>query len=298
MKNLKRTMVTVLSIPAVLVAMLLSLLPFRVIRGFNPFVFFVIYRLLGYRKNVVLDNLGKAFPKKSEADRLRIARGYYQHLADLILDTIGFMSIRKSTIKKLGFFEKGSREVIDSYRAKNKSFVLAMSHYGSWEVLGAVFNQNYPGYAVAGFRPLTNKAVDLVIHHSRKRLNNLLVPMKKLGRKTIEMVNQHQPFALMLISDQWPPPKTATIVDFLGIETPFYNGLEKLSRKFDLPVVFISTRKKDDGTYSIFVEEITNSPKNFSHGDITRKYAELLQNEIKTRPEYWLWSHRRWKEAK
>jgi len=296
MKMFKRLLVNVLSIPLMLVALILSLIPIKVIRALNPVVFFLIYGVVGYRKQVVSENLRKAFPERGDEDRKMIAKGYYKHLADLMLDTIGFISLRKSTIKNLGCFEKDNVGVIDNYFSEQRSIILAMSHYGSWEVLGAVFNQRYPNYAVAGYRPLANKAVDAFIYYSRKRLNHLLVPMKKLARNTFEMVNANQPFALMLISDQWPPPKTATVVDFLGVETPFYNGLEKLSRKFNLPVVFISTRKKDDGTYSVFAEEITNNPKSLSPGSITRKYAELLEIEIRNQPEFWLWSHRRWKQ--
>ncbi len=297
MKRAKRLIVNILSVPLTLVALPLSLIPLMVIRALNPIVSFLAFRIIGYRKQVVFDNFRKAFPEMNQSERERLAKGYYKHLASLILDTIGFISLRKSTVKKLGSFKKDDIRTIDQYYSQQKSIILAMSHFGSWEVLGAVFNQRFPGYSVAGYRPLTNKVVDAVIYYSRKRLNNLLVPTKKLARKTLEMVNAKQPFALMLISDQWPPPANATWVDFMGIKTPFYNGLEKLSRKFDLPVVFISTRKNENGTYSIFTNEITNEPKSLPQGEITRRYAGLLENEIKNQPEYWLWSHRRWKAA-
>jgi KDO2-lipid IV(A) lauroyltransferase len=143
---------------------------------------------------------------------------------------------------------------------------------------------------------MTNFFLNALVYFSRKRFSNKLLALKNMPRQIVELVKSGQPMALALIADQWPPPKTATNVNFLGVETPFYNGIEKIARKYEYPVIFISARKQPDGRYSIFAAEIASKPSDLPPKEITRKYVSLLENEIKTKPEYWLWSHRRWKE--
>jgi KDO2-lipid IV(A) lauroyltransferase len=295
MKTLKRIFVAVLSIPLIVFLVLASLIPLRLLRLFTPVVNFLIKNVFGYRKKVVIQNLKKAFPEKRANEISLLAQKYYWHLSEIIIDSVGLITARKSTITRIAYFEDEAKQIIQKYLSSQKTFIVATAHYGNWEILAAVAHYQFPGYLVAGYRPMTNVVINALAYSFRKRFSHRLIPANKMLRQIVKIEKEGIPKAIALIADQWPPPKTATKVSFLGVETPFYNGIEKIARKYNFPVVFMSARKQPNGQYSIFVTEITSNPATMLETDITRKYAALLENEIKMNPVFWLWSHRRWK---
>jgi len=295
MKALKRIFAAVLSLPLIVFLVLASLIPLRLLRLFTPVVNFLVRNVFCYRKNVVMQNLKKAFPEKRSSEISLIARKYYRHLSEIIIDAVGLITARKSTINSIAYFEDEAKQIIQKYLSLQKTFIVATAHYGNWEIMAAVAHYEFPGYLVAGYRPMTNVVINALAYSFRKRFSHRLIPANKMLRQIVKIEKEGIPKAIALIADQWPPPKTATKVNFLGVQTPFYNGIEKIARKYNFPVVFMSARKQPNGQYSIFVTEITNDPSSMVETGITRKYAALLENEINTNPAYWLWSHRRWK---
>src|SRR5689334_16286881 len=70
----------------------ISLLPLRLLYLVSDFFYFLIYYVLGYRKKIVLQNLSIAFPEKSAAEKLRIAKKFYRNFTDTFIETIKFIS--------------------------------------------------------------------------------------------------------------------------------------------------------------------------------------------------------------
>jgi Kdo2-lipid IVA lauroyltransferase/acyltransferase len=64
---------------------------------------------------------------------------------------------------------------------------------------------------------------------------------------------------------------------------------------YNLPVVFAATRKIRRGCYKVHFELLVEDPSVTAKGEITRLYMEALGKVIIEKPEYYLWSHRRWK---
>ncbi len=295
MKALNRFLTNLISLPLVILLVLLGLLPFGLLYIFSDLLYFLMFRVAGYRKKVVQSNLAKAFPQKSPEERARIARGFYRHLADVIVEVMGLLTATTSTMHRRISLDSDSRDLMRRYYNEKRSAILTLGHYGNWEWMGAGFNLANPGQLVAGYRLLRNRLFNWLVYRTRMRFYHLLIPSKQLARKIVSMNNDGKPAVFAFLADQWPPPETAWWITFMGRKTPFFTGPEKLAKKLGHPVLFCSIRKQKRGRYLINVQVITEDPKLLPEQEITRRYAALLENELRLHPQYWLWSHRRWK---
>lgn len=256
---------------------------------------FFTYRVFRYRVKVVRDNLAKAFPEK-DADGLRaIEKKFYYHLAEVMVDMIDFVGITPRQVRK--------RLVIEDLAGHEASvgganWVAALGHYGSWEYFAA-----YPLYTgsktASAYHPLHNKAVDRLMLHSRSRFGMNLVPMRDLIRFVAENRDTTDGnFALGMIIDQSPTGGAAYIwTDFMGRTSRVFIGMEKMAVKFGLKVYFFHMEKPARARYRGRFEMIYDGREQVAQGEVTRRYIERLERQIRERPELWMWSHRRWKHA-
>ena len=146
-----------------------SLLPFRLLYALSDVMYIFLYRIFGYRKQTVMTNLKLVFPNKSDVERKRIARKFYHHLCDMILEAIKSMSIRMSDMKER--FKFTNIELIQDLEKRNKSIAMMCAHYGSWEwifILQAY--TNHKTFAI--YKRLNNKYFDAMVRKIRARYNS------------------------------------------------------------------------------------------------------------------------------
>jgi KDO2-lipid IV(A) lauroyltransferase len=99
-----------------------------------------------------------------------------------------------------------------------------------------------------------------------------------------------------MVSDQSPMASRAQYwSSFMGIKVPVFNGAEVLARKLDLAVVFLKVSKVKRGYYKAEFIPITRNGKSTKEYEITEQFLRLTEQQIKERPEHYLWTHRRWK---
>ena len=256
-------------------------------------IYFFVYKVCRYRVRIVRENLELAFPEKNAAERRGIEKRFYYHLAEVMVDTIDFMSITPAQARK--------RLVIDGFEEHERSvdggnWIAALAHYGSWEYFAAypLFTQSATASA---YHPLHNKAVDRLMLESRSRFGMQLVPMYDLGR----FVARHKDaaegnYALGMIIDQSPSRRSAYVwVRFLGQPTRFFTGVEKFAIKYNLKVYFFHMEKPARARYHGHFEMIYDGREQVGEGEIVSRYARRLEEQVRARPELWMWSHRRWK---
>ena len=85
------------------------------------------------------------------------------------------------------------------------------------------------------------------------------------------------------------------IVDFLNQKTDMIYGGEYFAKKYDYPVIYYVVKQKRKGYYECEFTLITDKPSQTAYGDIIHAYVHHLEQDIINQPEYWLWSHKRWK---
>lgn len=273
---------------------LLSLLPLSILYLFSRGVYFILFYVLKYRKKVVLENLHNSFPEKGEKEQQNIAKAFYKHLADLVVEIIKSFSISS---KKLGKqFKVEDPSFFDEYIEKKQPVILLSGHTGNWEWTSLYFCLAFDIKAFGIYRPLSDKGFDKLFFNMRSRFSAIPIKMRDTYKIMLEAKDEASVFAL--IADQSPPPEGATWLPFLHQETAFFNGPGKLAIKNNFPVVYLGVEKVKRGQYIIHLDKITDNPKEKEPDDIIKAFSKHLENDIREQPANWLWSHKRWKHKR
>ncbi|NND05319.1 MAG: lipid A biosynthesis acyltransferase [Saprospiraceae bacterium] len=273
---------------------LISLLPFRVLYILSDFLYFILYKLLGYRRKVVANNLENAFPEKTEVERLEIERKFYKYFCDLILETVKTLTISPEELKERVSVQHPG--VFQSFYDQTQSVIIVMGHLGNWEIAGARFSQEPYHILYVIYHPMRNPYFDRLIYHMRTRLGNRLYAMKETFRGMAR--DRAVISATAFIADQTPSPDHAYWTTFLHQDTPIFTGTAKISRKMRYPVIYVSVQQPRRGRYVINAEVLVEKPEQLSEDEISELYTKRLEKDIVATPHLWLWTHRRWKHKR
>lgn len=275
---------------------LIAQIPSKVIYRFSDFSCFIMYYIARYRRRVVRTNLTNSFPEKSETEIVAIEKKFYVHLCDLFYENIFLLhagrerAMRRCQFNNTDYFEKLYQQ--------GKSAIIATGHYGSWE-LYALMGASFKHIPLGVYKPLTNKRFEKLLNSARERFGGVPVPMKQTLKVLIGYLQEKKPVLLGLISDQTPAAGDIHYwTNFLNQDTPVFLGVEKIAKKFDLPVIFGKMTKIKRGKYKVDFEVLTENPKDTKPYEITEMHVKALEKLIREQPEYWLWSHRRWKRTR
>lgn len=263
----------------------ISLLPFPLLYLLADFLYFLMYYVVGYRKKVVYYNLKLSFPRQEEREIHQISTKYYKHLADLMVESVkGFTISEKQLTNRVTILD----DVLKTEFDKGKSIILLLGHYGNWEWAGTSASiQTYHKMHIV-YHELSNAHFDQLYKKTRSKFGAHLSEMKQVARNLIKLRNEK--IATALVADQNPHPDSAVWVDFLHRKTAFFPGPEKIAQKFNQPVYYVHVTKIKRGYYQLLPVLIPDGEKN-----LIQEYASRLEKDILKKPEYWLWSHRRWK---
>ena len=268
-------------------------MPRRVLYFHSDVFFVIVCFLVRYRRDVVNKNLANSFPEKTQKERNQIARKFYHHFCDTFLETLYFdrMSVieAKSCVKYL------NPELPNSYLEQGRDVIVFLGHYNNWEWFA-----NWPLYSPHRFYPIYKKLKNVAFERFYHDLRS------QFGAKPLEraasfrqLMSDHQdgtPSTSAFIFDQ-----TTRVNDiqhwmtFLNQETPVILGAEKVAQKVDAVVLFIHSRKIKRGQYEANYELVTDHAGACPKFEITDKCMGLLEQQINNHPEFWLWSHKRWK---
>ena len=271
---------------------LISILPFRLFYFFSDFVFFVLYYVVGYRKRVVSENLVRAFPGKSKKELKKIKKEFYRHMCDMFLEMVKTLNLSKEELKER--YKIIIIEVLQDL-VKDKSVLIVCSHYANWEWNVSINNYvNAKGYAV--YQKIGNSYFDDLIKKIRAKWNTTLITQQETVKTVYRNVQNGIISAYGMVSDQSPQVKRAQYwSEFMGVKVPIFNGPESMARKLDLAVVFLKVSKVKRGYYQAEFIPITTSGKQTKKHQITDQFLRLTEDQIREKPEYYLWTHKRWK---
>ncbi len=271
---------------------LISLLPFWVLYACSDVLYVLLYHVVGYRKKVVRENLHNAFPEKTEKERKRIERKFYRFLPDLIVEAVKMRSISAKEVEKRIVIY--GREELDRHFRAGKGVVGVTAHYANWELGIHRLSLLTENPVLIIYKPLHNKTVDALYNAIRGRFGALMVPMKQTLRKIVAF--RQQPHISMFVADQTPTYRDSDyFIPFLNQETLVYTGAEKIARMTNFPVVFCHIDRVRRGHYCCTFTTLVENPADVPGHGITDIHNKFTEDIIRQRPEWWLWSHRRWK---
>ena len=274
---------------------LLHLLPGKILSLFSYILHLLLYHVAGYRKKVVFGNLRNSFPDLDENEIRHIAKRFYRHLSDLMLEEVlSNFDSEKQHFQRMTY---QNPEILHGLYRQGKQVIGVTAHYGNWEFLTTL--GRITGYKILGaYKPMKNKHIDRIIRKNRERYHSVPVPMEKIIRVMIQYQREKIPALTVFLADQRPLFRNIQYwTNFLGQDTPMYLGPEKMARKLDAAVVFLKIRKIRMGRYETEVELICEDPGTMKEHEITKAHVRILEKMIREAPEYWLWSHRRWKHS-
>lgn len=272
---------------------IIAKLPFRLLYLLSDFVYLIVYYVIGYRKKTVKHNLKLAFPELSDEQRLDIEKKSYRHLCDMFLEMMKTMGISTAEINDR--FRINNLDLYREMEAEGKSIALLCAHYASYEwVISMNAHIKFTGYAI--YKKITNKHFDQLVKKIRSRFQATLITTKETIPTIERNVAERKLGLYGFASDQ--SPKINRIyhwTQFFGIRTPAVTGAEMLIKKFDMNVLFLRVTKIRRGYYEATFEKITDDPQSVPDYGITDEFMRRVESQIRQTPEYYLWTHKRWK---
>ena len=273
---------------------LFSRVPLPFLYRLSSFAAFLLFRIIGYRKQVVYENLSKAFPEKKPQEILHLMKEFYHSFCDVVVETLAFRRMKPEDLKAR---VKADEETIQLMQElQNKNILLIAGHLGNWEWTGQSVIVNHSLSASSAYHPLSNKYVDRLIKSIRSHMGMQLVPMKEVTRF---MASRHnKTFALALVADQAAPPESAFWTDFMHRPAAFFRGPGKLAIRYALPVVYLGNTRVSRGHYTVHATLLWKGNSSITEDELLEKFVRTLEQDIYAQPGAWLWSHRKWKHKK
>lgn len=275
---------------------LISILPFPILYLFSDFVYFLVYYVIGYRKKTVRKNIALALPHLSEQERLIIEKKSFHHLCDMFLEMIKTMSISEKEINKR--FSYTNLDVYLDLEKKGKSIALMCAHYASYEWVLSMNNHiTFKGYGI--YKKIANPYFDKLVKNIRAKFKAYLITTKET-KTTIEQNAKNGVLGIFGFASDQTPRRSDTMHwdSFLGIETPIHTGAEMLAKRYDMNVIFLKVKKVKRGYYEASFEVLADDVKSIPDYKLSENFMRKVEQQIYEAPEFYLWTHKRWKHKK
>ena len=275
---------------------IITLLPLPVLYIFSDFLYLVLYYVVSYRRNVVATNLKNSFPEKTDKELKIIEKKFYRHLSDILVETFKSTHMTRANQKKR--FTYSNLEIIDKLREEKRDIIAVLGHYNNWE--WPTLLPYYLKYkTIIIYKPLQNKYFNRFINNHRSEHGIVLTPTSQVIREIINYRKKDINTVSVFISDQIPSKGDIKYwTTFLNQDTAVFTGAGKIASKYDMAIVFFHVQKVKRGYYNLNIELLFDHTEGLSEEVITEKHVRRLEEIIKEKPEYWIWSHRRWKHKK
>jgi KDO2-lipid IV(A) lauroyltransferase len=274
---------------------LFSLIPYWLIYLISDGLYFIIYHIVRYRKSTVFRNLRTSFPEKTEVEITQLAKAFYHHFSDFLLEISKCIRISAGDLEKR--MKYLNPEVFTRLAEEGKNIALVSAHYNNWEMMN-----NIPlimeHECLIIYRPLKSQVADKISLFMRRRFGAVMTPMENIFRESLKYRSEGKLFSIWFLADQRPPRKTKFWTRFLNHDTAFFEGVEKMSKKLGMSVVFMDVQKVRRGYYEVNLEKLFDNASLTKENEVTLACVRRMEEVIIKKPEFWLWSHKRFKHTK
>lgn len=275
---------------------LLSRLPFPILYLFSDFLFFVSYRLLKYRRKIVIQNLRNSFPAKKEDEIRAIEKKFYANLCDYSVETLKLLTIDRNDLNARMVYK--NPELITPYKEKDQSVIYVTSHQFNWEWLVAAGSIALPLPVDFVYQPPSSDFFNQFSLLSRTRFGGYPIKRADVAREIIK--RREITRGVAIVADQFPGHDNDKKywTTFLGQETAFFQGTNQLAFMTQYPVFFAKMSHPKRGYYEVELILISSPPYEKDNYDMIENYVKATELVIKGDPAGWLWSHKRWKKKR
>lgn len=276
----------------------LSYIPFWMLYAISDIMYYPLYYVIRYRREIVRKNLTESFPEKSLSEIITIEKKFYRFFMDMLLESSKIASISPNEMRKRMKFVNidKTNKLLD----EGKSLAFFMGHFCNWEWMTSVGLWIKDDVVCAQvYHKLINETFDKIIKQMRERMGNICVEMRHTARFVASMKAENRACMVALIADQSPKRRQIKhYVKFLNHMVPVLVGPEKIANHFGYMPIFVNSRRVKRGYYECEFSLLHNDPTSLPDYKLTDLYFERLEDEIRKHPECYLWTHNRFKYAK
>lgn len=239
-----------------------------------------------------MKNLHLAFPQHQPEALKQIEKDFYRHFCDLFLESVKTLSVSEKELKKR--YRVVNIELLKELEHQKSTMVL-FSHYGNWEWSISVNKQlDNPGVAV--YKKINNKYFDALFRNIRGRWNMALVPAEEAVKRMVKNEKDGRNTVYGLVSDQSPMVHNAQFwAPYFGITVPIYTGGVAMAHKYNMALLYGKVKKVDRGYYTLEFIPIAKDAAAQPPNELAKRFMGLAEAHIKEAPQYYLWTHNRWK---
>jgi Kdo2-lipid IVA lauroyltransferase/acyltransferase len=247
------------------------------------------YRVLRLRREVIRGNLERSFPEWPKERLLAVEREFARRQGELLAELLYSPWLDEQEMRRRLVFVN-PQLILDA--TPERPVIVVTAHVGNFE-WGIQRVSLEGGHGVIGlYKPMRNERLDRWFRRRRSRFGGRLVPAKEV----MQEVARGDVAVICIVADQAPttsPRRHWT--RFLGQDTAFYMGPERLARVMRARVVVAGIRRLRRGRYETEFEAIHEPGERLPSGELTERCARALEGWIRDDPPGWWWSHKRWK---
>jgi Kdo2-lipid IVA lauroyltransferase/acyltransferase len=272
-----------------------SRVPLSLWYPFARFLAWMSWRVIPYRRHVVVANLKASFPEWTDAQRERVIRDYYRGFGDMLVEIMRSLRLTPRDLEQRVVLR--NPQVVRDEIAKGKPVLLVAAHQANWEwmLLGLSTQLGYP--VDAAYKPLVDNWAEVEMRKLRSRFGARLIPAQELLGDIIRQ--RHSPRAIAMVADQEPvTSERKQWLRFLNRDTAFFLGPEEITRATKYASFFLRLRRVARGHYEVEFAPLSTAGESLQPGEYTTRYARLVEEQIRAAPADWPWSHKRWKLKK
>jgi len=273
----------------------LGRIPFPALYALSDLLAFLIFRVFGYRKDIIRKNLKNSFPKLTESQYEAIERASAKNFCDVMLENLKLLTLSKNSLRKR--MHLVNPELLKGLNKNQQGIVLITAHYNNWEWMGLSLSTHTHQNINGVYKPLSNKSIDALMLKSRARFGTQLSPMQSFAKKVLSPTGRKS--INIMLADQSPhKDKVDFFCNFLNQDTPVFLGPEKLMKAGQMKLYFMEVHRLKRGYYEMKIVPLVDADAEpEKKGSATLAHVKHLEQIIQANPESWLWSHRRWKNS-
>lgn len=275
------------------IVLLISRLPLKIQYVFSDIIFVSIYHIVGYRKNIVRENIRNSFPEKSDAEVNEIRRKFFRNFSDYLVETVRSFTISSHELRVR--VQHINQQVFHDAKNEGKNVILLAGHVFNWEWFNALSRIIPQEKCFPVYRKVNSNFWEEKIKSIRNSYGNHALEAKEVVRHIYRNPKDGNSI-YMFVADQTPHFSEVTYgLKFLNQKTPAFIGYDRLATKMDLIFVYCEMKKVKRGYYQVNYYRIYPDDERFSEFEVVKKFHKRLENTIHKDPANYLWSHRKWK---
>ncbi len=273
----------------------LSVLPRHVARRAGAGIGRLALLLMPRLKRVGQQNLARAFPEKSAADRDAILRRLYRNLGWLLAEFCQMPTYTQANTR--GFLRYQGLEHFLAAEQKGKGVLIVTGHLGAWEL--SSFYHSLMGHPMSMvIRRLDNPRVDAMVNRIRCMHGNQVLHKDDFARGLLAAMRQRRAVGILMDTNMTPPQ--GVFVPFFGTPACTALGLARVALKTEATVLpgFLLWHEDEQRYVLTFGEPIPLVRSADLEADVvtnTARFTAAIESYIRAYPDQWLWVHRRWK---